>query len=163
MGCKPAPPRLPSNDLGPHAQKDPALPTESAEWRILADDRDRWRLVCGGSSKQPATSARNRQAIWAELRNGPVQRVAENTNIMRKITYNQPNRHMSGEQQKQSTNTQLAFFWLYCLLIAQCKMHYGDYLLDLICLKNRKRTSNLYSRFRQFKRGGVVKNRNPPD
>lgn len=52
------------------------LPTEFVEWCKLAADRDRWRLVCGGSSKQPTTSApsaRNRQAIWAELRNGLAQ------------------------------------------------------------------------------------------
>ncbi len=48
-------------------------PTEFVEWCKIAANRDRWRLVCEGSSKQSTTSARNRKAIWTELRNGPTQ------------------------------------------------------------------------------------------
>ena len=35
------------------------------------------------------------------------------------------------ENNPQTPNMRRHFVWLCCLLFAQCKAHYGDYLLDL--------------------------------
>jgi hypothetical protein len=47
------------------------LPTDFAAWQQLAADRCTWRQFCGGSASQTPNVTKDRQAIWAELRNGP--------------------------------------------------------------------------------------------
>lgn len=47
------------------------LPTDFAAWQQLATDRCTWRQFCGGSASQTPNVTKDRQAIWAELRNGP--------------------------------------------------------------------------------------------
>ncbi len=47
------------------------LPTDFAAWRQLAADRCAWRRVCGGSAGPASHVTKDRQAIWAELRDGP--------------------------------------------------------------------------------------------
>ena len=47
------------------------LPTDFAAWQQLAADRCTWRQFCGGSASPTPNVTKDRQAIWAELRNGP--------------------------------------------------------------------------------------------
>ena len=49
------------------------LPTDFGDWQQIASDRDRWRLLCGGTLRKEITNVnfKNRQSIWSDLRNGP--------------------------------------------------------------------------------------------
>jgi len=48
------------------------LPTDFVAWRLIANDRARWRQICGGAMPRQATNhPNNRQATWADIRNGP--------------------------------------------------------------------------------------------
>ena len=48
-----------------------SLPTDFATWHQIAADRCAWRQVCEGSAGPAPNVTKDRQAIWAELRNGP--------------------------------------------------------------------------------------------
>ena len=45
--------------------------TDFKVWCPLAADKCAWRQVCGGSAGPTPKITKDRQAIWAELRNGP--------------------------------------------------------------------------------------------
>ena len=102
------------------------LPTDFAAWYQLAADRCAWRLVCGGSAGPAPSVAKDRQTIWAELRNGPEKAYREPQLILRQVNVQSAQPAQAGGAAETNQNYALALLLTLLLLFAQCKTHYGD-------------------------------------